>query len=82
MPAMTRGHSHSLGFDDYGLKRGIPMGAVRPCRQRSRTAAGIRDVGRANEIDVSVITITSAEVLCRHTVGCDGAFLAIQGQKS
>src|SRR5215471_8888882 len=66
---MTKGHSGSASFGDYGLKRSILMRAGRLC---AASAVGLRRksarFGRANAIDHSVIAITSAEVLCRHTV--------------
>lgn len=65
---MTKGHSGSAWFGDYGLKRSILMRAGRLC---AASAVGLRRksarFGRANAIDHSVIAITSAEVLCRHT---------------
>jgi len=64
---MTKGHSDSAWFGDYGLERSMLM-SVRPC---AASAVGLRResarFGRANAIDHSVIAITSAEVLCRHT---------------
>ena len=39
---MTKGHSGSAWFGDYGLERAYERAAVRG--QRSRTAAGIREV--------------------------------------
>src|SRR5262249_60539489 len=71
---MTKGHTGSGWFGDYGLKRSILMRAGRLC---AASAVGLRResarVGRArNAIDHSVIAITSAEVLCRHTARRDG----------
>jgi len=64
---MTKGHSDSAWFGDYGLERSMLM-SVRPC---AASVVGLRResarFGRANAIDHSVIAITSAEVLCRHT---------------
>jgi hypothetical protein len=64
---MTKGHSDSAWFGDYGLERSMLM-SVRPC---AASAVGLRResarFGRANAIDHSVIAITSAEVLCSHT---------------
>ena len=65
---MTKGHSDSAWFGDYGLKRSIPMGAGRLCT--ASTVGPRREsarFGRANAIDRSVIAITSAEGLCRHS---------------
>jgi hypothetical protein len=65
---MTKGHSDSAWFGDYGLERSMFMRAGRLC---AASAVGLRResarFGRANAIDHSVIAITSAEVLCRHT---------------
>src|SRR5215831_15909204 len=71
---MTKGHTGSAWFGDYGLKRSILMRAGRLC---AASAVGLRResarFGRArNAIDHSVIAITSAEVLCRHTARRDG----------
>src|SRR5215813_5591996 len=65
---MTKGHTGSAWFGDYGLKRSILMRAGRLC---AAGAVGLRRKParsvRANAIDHSVIAITSVEVLCRHT---------------
>jgi hypothetical protein len=70
---MTKGHSGSAWFGDYGLKRGILMRAGRLC---AASALGLpresARFGHANTIDHFVIAITSAEVLFRHTAGWAG----------
>jgi hypothetical protein len=70
---MTKGHSDSAWFGDYGLERSALVRAGQLC---AASAVGLRPesgrFGRANAIDHSVIAITSAEVLCRHTAGWAG----------